>query len=60
MAWEGVLWKYAGKNKWKGLGIIWKEGEGEFPRWYNLNLCYAIPLLLKDTLILASNQVNFK
>ena len=30
MAWEGVLWKYAGKNKWKGLGIIWKEGEGEF------------------------------
>lgn len=53
MAWEGITWQYGGKDKWKGLGVIWKKGEGKVPDWYNPNLFYAIPLLIKDILILA-------
>lgn len=53
MAWEGITWQYAGKDKWKGLGIIWKKGEGMVPDWYNPNLFYAIPLVVNDIVILA-------
>ena len=53
MVWKGITWQYACKDKWKGLGVIWKKGEGEIPNWYNPNLFYAIPLLINDILILA-------
>ena len=53
MAWNGIKWQWQGKDYWKGLGIIWKKGEGVVPDWYNPELYYAIPLLLKDVLVLA-------
>lgn len=60
MAREGITWQYVSKDKWKGLGVIWKEGEGYVPEWYNSNLFYAIPLLIKDILVLAISRQNEK
>ena len=53
MAWNGIQWQWQGKDYWKGLGIIWKKGEGIVPEWYNPDLFYAIPLLVDDIIILA-------
>lgn len=53
MAWNGITWGYAGKQRWKGLGIIWKKGHGVIPEWYNPNLTYAIPLIYDGVLVLA-------
>lgn len=53
MAWNGITWQYAGQDKWKGLGVIWKRGEGKVPAWYNPNLYDAIPLIIKGIVILA-------
>lgn len=53
MAWEGITWNFRGKQKWKGLGVIWKKGKGFVPDWYNPKLCYGIPLIYDDVLVLA-------
>lgn len=52
MAWNGITWQWGGKQRWKGLGIIWEKGHGQIAPWYNPNLCYAIPLLVDGVLIL--------
>lgn len=51
--WEGITWQYRGIDKWKGLGIIWKNNQGYVPDWYNPALSYGIPLVMGDVIILA-------
>ena len=51
MKWQGVEY-FHHERKWKGLGIIWKKGLGYVPEWYNLNLMYAIPLVVGEYLII--------
>ena len=52
MAWNGITWEFAGKQKWKGLGMIWKKGTAQIAPWYNPDLYFAIPLLIDGVLIL--------
>lgn len=52
MAWNGITWQFAGKQKWKGLGMIWRKGHGHIAPWYNPELYYAIPLFVDDVLVL--------
>lgn len=51
MEWKGVDY-YFHERKWKGLGVIWKKNCGALPDWYNPHLEYAIPLIVRDYLIL--------
>ena len=51
MKWCGIEYFYH-RKKWKGLGVIWKKGQGYVPEWFNPNHDYAIPLLVEDYLIL--------
>ena len=51
MQWNGVEY-YHQQKKWKGLGIIWNKGNGYVPEWYNVNLKYAIPLIVEEYLII--------
>lgn len=51
MMWNGLEYT-TNEKKWKGLGMIWKKGEGRIPQWYNPNLHYAIPLVIDNYLIL--------
>ena len=51
MKWYGIEYFYHEK-KWKGLGVIWKKGQGYVPNWFNSNHDYAIPLIVNDYLIL--------
>lgn len=50
--WYGIEYFFHEK-KWKGLGIIWKKGNGFVPEWFNPQLEYAIPLIIEDYLILS-------
>lgn len=50
--WCGIHWEYKGCPQSKGLGVIWKKGEGRVPDWYNPKLSYAIPLIIKGVLVL--------
>lgn len=52
MAWNGITWEHAGKQKSKGLGMIWKKGHGQIASWHNPELYYAIPLIVDGVLIL--------
>ena len=52
MAWNGITWEFAGKQKWKGLGMIWKKGIAQIAPWYKPDLYLAIPLLVDGVLIL--------
>ena len=47
--WYGLEYFFHEK-KWKGLGIIWKKGNGFVPEWFNPQLEYAIPLIIEDYL----------
>jgi hypothetical protein len=51
MQWRGIDYVYYQK-KWKGLGIIWKKGQGFIPEWNNPEMNYGIPLIVDDYLIL--------
>ena len=51
MQWKGIDYFYYQK-KWKGLGIIWKKGQGIIPEWNNPEMNYGIPLIVSDYLIL--------
>lgn len=53
MAWNGITWQWGGKQKCKGLGVIWKKGRGHIPEWYKADLTYAIPLIYEGVLVLA-------
>jgi hypothetical protein len=50
MQWKGIDYYY--HKKWKGLGIIWKKGQGIIPEWNNQEMNYGIPLIVGDYLIL--------
>ena len=49
--WYGIEYFFHEK-KWKGLGVIWKKGNGLVPEWFNTQLEYAIPLIVEDFLVL--------
>ena len=51
MKWYGIEYFYREK-RWKGLGIIWKKGNGFVPKWFNTDMRYAIPLIVDEYLIL--------
>lgn len=51
--WIGKRWKYNENYYTRGLGIIWRKGEGIIPLWYNPSLTYGIPLLINNVLIIA-------
>lgn len=51
MKWCGIEY-FHHQKKWKGLGIIWKKGQGYVPEWFNSKHDYAIPLIVDDYLIL--------
>lgn len=53
MEWCGKSFANKLGRRSKGLGIIWRKGEGRVPEWYNPSLKYAIPLIVGDFLILA-------
>ena len=51
---EGFDMEWVGDESFpsKGLGVIWKKGRGEVPKWYDKTLHYAIPVFVDDILIL--------
>lgn len=51
---DGYEMKWIGDGSFplKGLGVIWKKGRGEVPKWYDKTLHYAIPVFVDDILIL--------
>ena len=51
MKWCGIEY-FHHQKKLKGLGIIWKKGQGYVPEWFNSKHDYAIPLIVDDYLIL--------
>lgn len=51
MKWCGIEYFHHQKKR-KGLGIIWKKGQGYVPEWFNSKHDYAIPLIVDDYLIL--------
>lgn len=50
---DGYEMKWIGDESFpsKGLGVIWKKGRGEVPKWYDKTLHYAIPVFVDDILI---------
>lgn len=54
MEWNGIIYDKPFYNtKSKGLGIIWKKGNGSIISEYDKSLKYSIPLLYDDKLILS-------